>query len=208
MENFEERKQEYLKLVESDEELALSLACNLLENKDNITKRLMMVVLSPQDERELRIAKAHYSVFKDLKDLVTTDEELINVPMEENTYYEYIINIFNNVDNPEELANIMNNVTPKVHSKMLFDYAIGCMVNVEDNEGYIASRTGLDVEDPMALVNWQKKYDKSIKVAEINTDRLNDIDKSTDKELDFFDGIAKEFHTLCESARVHKVYKI
>ena len=207
MENFEERKQEYLKLVESDEELALSLACNLIENKDEITKRLMMVILSPQDERELRIAKAHYSVFKDLKDLVTTDEELVKVPMEENTYYNYIINIFNNVDNPEALANIMNSITPEVHSKMLFDYAIGCMVNDEDNEGYIASKTGLDVENPMALVNWQKRYDKSIKVAEINTDRLNDIDKSTDKELEFFDELAKEFHTLCVSARKNKTYK-
>ena len=199
MSTFEERKEEFLNYIKEDEEV-LSRIINDNINTDG-GKKILGIIFTPKNDRELTVGKTFYSITSDLIKLIDDIyyDEIKEIPYEENVGLKTYINIINSLKNNEE---IKYDYDIKKNAEIFYSSMVAMLDDIEEAYEYVAKETGFDLEDQVESAQFVVYMEKAKEFMDSINQNKKDYNECTDEELNIALEFSKEFHKICEKGKV------
>ena len=115
MDDFIKRKKDYLQKLKENPRVLQKLTVN-----EGDPQKMMMMVLDPKNEEELKIVDTLITFFIDILDLVhrAAMKEVKEIPLEENVGISYYIEVINALKDEKEVRTV-DKLTPEEGAKIL-----------------------------------------------------------------------------------------
>lgn len=202
MENFIEKRNEYFKKLKSNPNVLNKI---IEDNKGKEkSKRTLEVLLTPKDEFELELANTMYDYICDFLNIyyAVIEEEIDEIPYEDNLFFSYLINIINAYKNNEDTDSIIKSISmPGDCAKMVLHMYLGFLFDIESAYEYIAEKCGFDIYDELELEQFNIYLEKVQFIINQNSNFNTVPDELNKDNLEFFKEFYKEFHILYENIK-------
>ena len=195
MKSFEEQKEEYIKEMLLNEEALMGFAAGIFSN-DEEEKKECRIILSPENEMELEIAKAELSITTNTNELANEllENNVKELPINENAYYRAIVNIIPLLHNKKELDNYLSSFTPEEISKVMYGCVVGSYCDEEsDVASYIRSRLNIETNDIEEIIDFGDSIEKAKDVIGSNKFLVHATDITTLDESGRLLEVARNF---------------
>ena len=136
MDDFIKRKKDYLQKLKENPRVLQKLTVN-----EGDPQKMMMMVLDPKNEEELKIVDTLITFFIDILDLVhrAAMKEVKEIPLEENVGISYYIEVINALKDEKEVRTV-DKLTPEEGAKILYEFLTGMINDSDETLIYIAEK--------------------------------------------------------------------
>ena len=206
MGDFEREREEYFKEVRKNPEIISKLVSdNESTEKGQETLKLLLI---PSNERELTVAKALFSMSSDVIKLIDDieDDEVKDIPKEENKGFNYVIETINAIKSGKEVKPIFESDI-EYAAKVMYEFFVGTIDCTEDAFEYIASKTGFNLDDELESMQFSLYIDKAKSIMQNLNGQKGNLSDCSDDEIKSSLEFAKAFHKCCEEGKKAKVLK-
>ena len=201
MSSFLRNKLEYMDKLYSNEEILMATLFNGMSETNPKVIRACQIILNPDDEFELEIANALYSIQDNTIKLAygIDAEEVKRIPYEENEAYKFIINVMNMKYDRDEIATYVDSYDSKSLAKLVYDYAVGNGYE-EDAFEYVSRKTNLNKSNLEDVLEAKIRFDDATAVIE----NITILDTFSEEEVSRLKELTTEYNKLCEAGRLNK----
>ena len=194
MKSFEQRKKEYLKKLNKNQDIKYLMLAGFFENNDFTEK--IDKHFNPKNEIELEMAECTFELIYDgekLKEMIM-DSRINKIPAEDNMFYKVLINIINltkTKDTIKEYENFLRSLTPVQTANIYYGMIVGYMLDNGDKSvvKYIADNTGYNIESEEDFIQLNSRLES----AKLSLPAPVIDEKYAEEYREF----ANEFHRLC-----------
>lgn len=205
MKNFEERKKEYLELLEREKKVTEVVKKTIIKTYSDYDSKIEMF-LDPKDERELKIVSLLFEFTKDSDDLSERIKyrEVEEIPYGNSRGVKKLIKILASISIGKiDFYLIDKKLPPKERAEEIYQFMV-CLADGEKIVNYVAGAFGLDMDNEkdafLSMGLWMHLI-LALDNREIETD---DFEKYTDEEILDYEEFTNAFHTLCEQGKKEK----
>lgn len=194
MENFEEKRQEYFKRLEENEELIITLA------EDGKNKQMIKILLNPTNEKELNYANKYFMFLQDCRELVENpkNENIEEIDFNNCAFMDFLSSMtelmYNNAS-AEEFEKKFKPLGDDINLVAEISYqAVILASNPPENmDEIIENKCNIDINSELEFIRFSLLL--SMTTEKINAYMPNNMidENSMDKFLKFAD----KFHELC-----------
>lgn len=202
MKSFEERKEEYLNKLKTNPELTSAM---IESSQKNGGVEKLAILVDPKTEMDLDLANCTFDFMNDSMVLLEKifSFEVDEIPLEENEGYNYLINVINlarNKATEQEYREYVAGLTPEQVAIISYDLLVGIATDNESVFEYLAEKVGIDLTDELQMAQLTVRLEEAKK-----TIPSTDIEHATDKNVDFFKELVRNFHILCTEGKGKKL---
>lgn len=201
MDDFIKRKKDYLQKLKENPRVLQKLTVN-----EGDPQKMMMMVLDPKNEEELKIVDTLITFFIDILDLVhrAAMKEVKEIPLEENVGISYYIEVINALKDEKEVRTV-DKLTPEEGAKILYEFLTGMINDSDETLIYIAEKTGFDLKDEIQAKLLELYLNQANKAFEKNTNFVEETEGSSNKSnLEESFVFCNLFHQICEEGKLTK----
>ncbi len=201
MDDFIRRKKEYLQKLKDNPQVLNKITVNKGD-----PQKMMMMVLDPKNEEELRIVDSLITFFIDILDLLhrAAMKEVKEIPLEENVGISYYIEVINALKDEKEVRTV-DKLTPEEGAKILYAFLAGMINDSDATIIYIAEKTGFDLKDEIQAKLLELYLNLANKAFEKNSNFVETTEESPNRSnLDESVAFCELFHQLCEEGKLTK----
>ena len=204
MKSFEQRKKEYLKKINKNQDIKYLMLASFFEQDDSLQR--MELHFNPKNEMELDIAESTYQLINDgqeLKDRVM-NYDVKRIPTEDNEFYKLMINALNltkTEDTIKEYESYLRNLTPIQTANIFYGMIVGYMLDYDDTSvvNYIAENTGYNITNEEDFIIFNSKLES----AKLRLPGTTYDEKYSEE----YKEMVNEFHKLCNPEKSMKLTK-
>ena len=201
MKSFEDNKNEYMDELLSNEEVLMASVYNGMQSDNPKIIRAYQILLNPEDEYELEIAKALYSLADNFTRLAfAIDDEIVErIPVSENEGYKFIIDTMNKRCSKKEIEEYADSIDSKTLAKIVYDYTVG--IGYEENaDEYIASKANFNLSDPEELLDFKIRLEDACDTLE----GITLLCEFNDNEVNKLKEFSSEINNIFKKGNVKK----
>ena len=201
MEDFEKRKEEYLKKINADEEKLRELKEKIMKTNINPEDKID-VIFNPENDKELRSAECAFDLLMDVMDLIERSDykEIEKVDCKNSEGVKLIVDAYEKLSNGDESASItVRDDDPEVAAEKTYDI-FASFLEGEELFDYLANKYNIDFnneEESNKFVENISKIINSLKTSMISEPLKISFNKATDEELEKLEKFRDKFHEKC-----------
>lgn len=201
MEDFEKRKEEYLKKINADEEKLRELKEKIMKTNNNPEDKID-VIFNPENDKELRSAECAFDLLMDVMDLIerADSDEIEKVDCKNSEGVKLIVDAYEKLSNGDESASItVRDDDPEVAAEKVYDI-FAALLEVNELFDYLKEKYNIDFsndEESNKFVEIIEKIINSFKSSMVNESLETVVNKATDEELEKLEKFRDKFHEKC-----------
>ena len=197
MNNFEAKRELYYRKLRNNKELLNSIITET--NKKENGQRNIEILVTPENEKELAIAEATFSLMGDMTFLIeqVLEDNIKSIPAEKNEVVKMFVRVINELKNGKTDVEFISEDAPaKLQARIIYELIVTLIMDAEGTFEYIAQKTGYDLEDELDKAQLQAYFNKAQRLSNKSGVSDKNFDDMTDKNVETLVEITKEIRKL------------
>ena len=196
MKSFEERREEYISNLRNNTDVLRKIVENNKEKEDG--QKNIDMLLSPIDEKELRVASNVFTYFCDAILLTehAADCNVKELPLGENLAGKLIAKLIIELKKGNRnIKAITEGIAPRSKASIMYDFLVGSCLMDEEFTLYLAQTTGFDLDDDLDLIMFYNYYTEATSLLSEPIQGIK-IESATEDDINNAEEYIYEFHRL------------